>query len=58
MTDFGEEMTAPKLKLIKKGVKPQRVVEVGSIGEYKPNHPSARRQLIEDSAKIIKFDKK
>lgn len=53
-----EETTVPKLKLVNGGAKPQEVIEVGSIGEYKPNHPSARRQLVADPNKIIKFGKK
>ena len=58
MTDFEEEVPAPKLKILKREAKPQRIVEVGSIGEYKPDHPSVRRQLTGEPTKILKFDKK
>lgn len=56
MAEVGQESgKKPKFRVIEGGAKPQDVIEVRSIGDYKPYHPSRRRQPAADEAKIIRF---
>ena len=62
MAEGGKETGSKKLRVIKGGIAsetaPERVIEVGSIGEYKPDHPSAKHRPPPDPTKITPIRKK
>ena len=54
MEDGKEAGGKIKLRVIKGGQSPNEIVEVSSIGDYKPFHPSRRREGNKPNLKLIK----